>query len=175
MSSSSELELWSVMFKNSPEYGLGGDNVKKFFYICPRCGRRWTRLWPRSVMKCDFCGESWNTVGKKTTSSRFSFSATLLWLVGIALVAFVVVKHDLIKDKAMSYLSEAKVASESVQAKPVVPELRSLTREQKLELASQDWEKRQQQEEDAVEENSDDVATADNTVPQDEKGNAETL
>ena len=66
--------------------------MKKYYYVCPRCGRTWVRYIPRSKMKCKFCEETWHTKNRKGTRSRFSFTATFLWLFWIALIIWGAVK-----------------------------------------------------------------------------------
>ncbi len=65
---------------------LGFQLMKLYYYICPRCGRQWTRLLSHSTMKCKFCETTWETKGKKGTRSHFSLFATLYWLLLVAII-----------------------------------------------------------------------------------------
>ena len=62
--------------------------MRKYYYVCPRCGRTWVRYFPHQKMTCPFCQESWHTRGHKGTRSEFSLKATLVWLLGIVVVAY---------------------------------------------------------------------------------------
>ena len=78
--------------------------MKKYIYACPRCGRQWVRFIPRSKMKCPFCSETWHTRGRRSTRSRFSWTATFLWLFWIALIAGVAVGHRQIVDFGTKFI-----------------------------------------------------------------------
>lgn len=63
--------------------------MKLYYYVCPRCGRTWKKLLPRTKMRCSFCRETWKTSKAKGTRSRFSLMATFVWLFWIGLIWFV--------------------------------------------------------------------------------------
>ncbi|MBQ1337151.1 MAG: hypothetical protein II561_10385 [Thermoguttaceae bacterium] len=109
--------------------------MKKYYYVCPRCGRTWVRYIPRSKMKCKFCEETWHTKNRKGTRSRFSFTATFLWIFWIVLIIWGAVKvlgldvkplfdakpsnsyirlDDPVEEKAPS--AEAEAAAEAVES-----------------------------------------------------------
>lgn len=104
--------------------------MKKFYYVCPRCGRQWVRYIPRSKMKCRFCSESWHTHGRRGTRSRFSWSATFFWLVILAIIALAVFKFNAIVDCASNLWKNFKtgeVQEESSDGEPTrvkVPPIR---------------------------------------------------
>ena len=63
--------------------------MKEFFYICPRCGRRWSFYIPHKKVTCKFCNERWDTTKRpKGSYSRFSWRATFLWLFGFCAIAY---------------------------------------------------------------------------------------
>ena len=104
--------------------------MKKYYYVCPRCGRQWVRYIPRSKMKCRFCSESWHTHGRRGTRSRFSWTATFFWLVILAIVALAVFKFNAIVDCASNLwknLKTGEVQEESSEGQPTrvkVPPIR---------------------------------------------------
>ena len=65
--------------------------MKKFYYVCPRCGRKWRFYFRQKTMKCPFCNEEWNPYSSrysKLTTSRFSFTATLFCLAVLLAIAY---------------------------------------------------------------------------------------
>lgn len=62
--------------------------MRKFYYVCPRCGRCYKRYIPRRKAKCGFCSTVWKTRGAKGTRSAFSWTATLVFLAALAGGAF---------------------------------------------------------------------------------------
>ncbi|MBR2003855.1 MAG: hypothetical protein IKK39_13035 [Thermoguttaceae bacterium] len=64
--------------------------MRKYYYVCPRCGRCYKRYIPRRKAKCGFCSTVWKTRGAKGTRSAFSWTATLVFLAAIVVVAFLI-------------------------------------------------------------------------------------
>ncbi|MBQ7814817.1 MAG: hypothetical protein IJ387_10040 [Thermoguttaceae bacterium] len=62
--------------------------MRKYYYVCPRCGRCYNRYLPRRKMKCGFCSTAWKTRKAKGTRSAFSWTATLAFLAALVVVAF---------------------------------------------------------------------------------------
>lgn len=64
--------------------------MRKYYYVCPRCGRCYKRYIPRRKTKCGFCSTVWKTRGAKGTRSAFSWTATLATIAAcVALIFFV--------------------------------------------------------------------------------------
>ena len=64
--------------------------MRKYYYVCPRCGRCYKRYIPRRKTKCGFCSTVWKTRGAKGTRSAFSWTATLGTILAIAVAVFFV-------------------------------------------------------------------------------------
>ncbi|MBQ9800454.1 MAG: hypothetical protein IJO40_11050 [Thermoguttaceae bacterium] len=64
--------------------------MRKFYYICPRCGRCYKRYIPKRKMKCGFCSTVWKTRKAKGTRSAFSWTATLATIIALVAIAFFV-------------------------------------------------------------------------------------
>lgn len=62
--------------------------MRKYYYVCPRCGRCYKRFVPRRKMKCGFCLTVWKTRKAKGTRSAFSWTATFVFLAALVAVAF---------------------------------------------------------------------------------------
>lgn len=62
--------------------------MRKYYYVCPRCGRCYKRYIPRRKAKCHFCSTVWKTRKAKGTRSAFSWTATLVCLLAIAALAY---------------------------------------------------------------------------------------
>ena len=62
--------------------------MRKYYYVCPRCGRCYKRFIPRRKTKCGFCSTVWKTRGAKGTRSSFSWTATLALFLAIIALAF---------------------------------------------------------------------------------------
>ena len=62
--------------------------MRKYYYVCPRCGRCYKRFIPRRKAKCGFCSTVWKTRGAKGTRSAFSWTATLALFLAIVAIAF---------------------------------------------------------------------------------------
>lgn len=62
--------------------------MRKYYYVCPRCGRCYKRYIPRRKMKCVFCATKWKTRKAKGTRSAFSWTATFGVLAALIVVAF---------------------------------------------------------------------------------------
>ncbi len=62
--------------------------MRKYYYVCPRCGRCYKRFIPRRKSKCGFCSTVWKTRGAKGTRSAFSWTATLTTILAIVAIAF---------------------------------------------------------------------------------------
>lgn len=92
--------------------------MKKFYYVCPRCGRQWKRLIPRSKMRCKFCSEEWKTHGRRGTRSRFSWFATFFWLFWILLIAGVALKFQTILGLVADSVTEREPSQVQAPAEP---------------------------------------------------------
>lgn len=66
----------------------GFNGMRKYYYVCPRCGRCYKRYIPRRKAKCHFCSTVWKTRKAKGTRSAFSWTATLVCLLAIAALAY---------------------------------------------------------------------------------------
>lgn len=64
----------------------------KYYYVCPRCGRRYKHYIPRRKTKCGFCGAVWHTRGAKGTQVAFSWTATLVCLAVVAAIVFFIAR-----------------------------------------------------------------------------------
>lgn len=99
--------------------------MKKYYYVCPRCGRQWVRYIPRSKIKCRFCAEVWHTHGRRGTRSRFSWSATFFWLVVLAAIALAVFKFKSVVDYASNLLKNHSTENQDGPSNKVkVPPIR---------------------------------------------------
>ncbi len=92
--------------------------MRKYYYVCPRCGRTWRYFWPRRKMKCGFCSQTWKTRKAKGTYSRFSFTATILWLAIAAIIALSIVEWKI--GGVSKFVEETRRAVE--QKAPLKPE-----------------------------------------------------
>lgn len=104
--------------------------MKKFYYVCPRCGRQWKRLIPRSKMRCKFCSEEWKTHGRRGTRSRFSWFATFFWLFWILLIAGVALKFQTILGLVADSVTErepSQVQAPAAKPKKKVPPIQFRT------------------------------------------------
>lgn len=64
--------------------------MRKYYYVCPRCGRCYKRYIPRRKAKCHFCSTVWKTRKAKGTRSAFSWTATLATIVALGAIVFFV-------------------------------------------------------------------------------------
>ncbi|MBR4834189.1 MAG: hypothetical protein IKU86_07650 [Thermoguttaceae bacterium] len=62
--------------------------MRKYYYVCPRCGRCYKRYIPRRKAKCAFCSTVWKTRKAKGTRSAFSWGATLTTILVVAALCF---------------------------------------------------------------------------------------
>ncbi len=96
--------------------------MRKYYYICPRCGRCYKRYIPRRKAKCRFCSTVWKTRKAKGTRSAFSWTATLTTVLALALVAFFVgrelgvfTKTPPVVEETSSWGTELESSMESVE------------------------------------------------------------
>ena len=90
--------------------------MKKFIYTCPRCGRQWVRFIPRRKMKCRFCSEVWHTRGRRSSRSRFSWTATFLWLFWIVLIVSVALWHRQMIDFGKNFIESHPIVKPGVKS-----------------------------------------------------------
>ncbi|MBR5243560.1 MAG: hypothetical protein IKW13_04925 [Thermoguttaceae bacterium] len=95
--------------------------MRKYYYVCPRCGRCYKRYIPRRKAKCAFCSTVWKTRKAKGTRSAFSWTATLTTILGVLAIAFLAgrefgafSKTPKI-EKTHSWETELETAPESVE------------------------------------------------------------
>lgn len=70
--------------------------MRKYIYVCPRCGRAYIRYIPRRNMHCPVCDTVWKTRKAKGTSSYFSWKATIVFLaIVFSLTGYVLYRYGL--------------------------------------------------------------------------------
>ena len=96
--------------------------MRKYYYVCPRCGRCYRRFIPRRKTKCGFCSTVWKTRGAKGTRSAFSWTATLTTALAIIAIAFfagrefgVFSKSGDAREKTPSWETKLEVSSETAE------------------------------------------------------------
>lgn len=97
--------------------------MRKYYYVCPRCGRCYKRYIPRRKVKCGFCSTVWKTRKAKGTRSAFSWTATLTTLVALAALVFFVGRELGVFPKTPILVEDVEVESSRSWETELAPSL----------------------------------------------------